>query len=409
MILTTLGRCCYCCGRVSPTAKIEPITSAYISSFEDLTTVVHGQKCPTIGELMDSLQLSELQTFFSNNKGELASYASKKFYVESLDFSPLDTLDPMLERALDLSEYICQDYFDHHRSNISTQISSDYPEHQSLPQVVLDATAVVHEGKYLGEGSVVPRTEVNFLEPGLSPGSSDGSSYYSDDSQSTTQPMPEFSQLTSPGAEGPSASFQWPGCSNAAVSRDNFTLRTNTSTPGYSLKHEDFSAFDTEDFGVASSLAHMAQQQQQPQVSAPEVSSFPFVTSPSTSLPSPSSTIYSVSSPGTPGPSGPSRGRRPHGSSAPYSTKSRRRHVEKGTMEYVEKRARNNVAVRKSRAKAKEKQRETEGRVKGLMDQNHQLQKKVDMLTKELTVLKGLFLNVGASIPDDFLKLLGDS
>nr|BAD16556.1 CCAAT enhancer binding protein [Lymnaea stagnalis] len=352
---------------------------------------------------MDSLQLSELQTFFSNNKGELASYASKKFYVESLDFSPLDILDPMLERALDLSEYICQDYFDHHRSNISTQISSDYPEHQSLPQVVLDATAVVHEGKYLGEGSVLPRTEVNFLEPGHSPGSSDGSSYYSDDSQSTTQPMPEFSQLTSPGAEGPSTSFQWPSCSTA-VNRDNFPLRTNTS--GYSLKHEEFSGFDTEDFGVPTSLAHMAPQ---PQCSTSEVSSFPFVTSPSTSLPSPSSTIYSVSSPGTPGPSGPSRGRRPHGSSAPYSTKSRRRHVEKGTMEYVEKRARNNVAVRKSRAKAKEKQRETEGRVKGLMDQNHQLQKKVDMLTKELTVLKGLFLNVGASIPDDFLKLIGDS
>jgi len=83
--------------------------------------------------------------------------------------------------------------------------------------------------------------------------------------------------------------------------------------------------------------------------------------------------------------------------------------VEKGTEEYTEKRARNNVAVRKSRAKAKEKQRETEGRVQSLVSQNEQLQKKCDLLTKELNVLKGLFLNVGASIPDEFLKLIGDS
>lgn len=75
----------------------------------------------------------------------------------------------------------------------------------------------------------------------------------------------------------------------------------------------------------------------------------------------------------------------------------------------MDKRARNNVAVRKSRAKAKEKQRETEGRVQSLLDANDQLQKKVDLLTKELNVLKGLFLNIGASIPDEFLKLIGDT
>ena len=83
--------------------------------------------------------------------------------------------------------------------------------------------------------------------------------------------------------------------------------------------------------------------------------------------------------------------------------------MEKGTEEYVEKRARNNVAVRKSRAKAKQKQRETEGRVKSLLEHNDQLQKKVDSLTKELNVLKGLFVNIGASIPDEFLKMMSDS
>nr|KAG5709042.1 hypothetical protein BaRGS_004681 [Batillaria attramentaria] len=84
----------------------------------------------------------------------------------------------------------------------------------------------------------------------------------------------------------------------------------------------------------------------------------------------------------------------------------KRRQVPKGSEEYKEKRARNNVAVRKSRAKAKEKQKMTEGRVKELSDQNEQLQKKVEMLTKELTVLRGLFVNVGAQLPDDFAKLL---
>ncbi|XP_041375202.1 CCAAT/enhancer-binding protein gamma-like [Gigantopelta aegis] len=84
----------------------------------------------------------------------------------------------------------------------------------------------------------------------------------------------------------------------------------------------------------------------------------------------------------------------------------RKRSVEKGTHEYVEKRARNNVAVRKSRAKAKEKQKSTESKVSILLSENEKLQKKVDLLTKELNVLKGLFINVGTAIPDSFAKLL---
>ena len=88
---------------------------------------------------------------------------------------------------------------------------------------------------------------------------------------------------------------------------------------------------------------------------------------------------------------------------------SKRRQVPKGSEEYKEKRARNNVAVRKSRAKAKEKQKMTESRVKELSDANEQLTKKVEMLTKELTVLRGLFVNVGAQLPDDFSKLLEQS
>lgn len=85
----------------------------------------------------------------------------------------------------------------------------------------------------------------------------------------------------------------------------------------------------------------------------------------------------------------------------------RKRAVPKDTEEYKEKRARNNIAVRKSRDKAKQKQQETQKRVESLCDENEQLQKKVDLLTKELNVLKGLFINVGVSLPANFEELLG--
>lgn len=338
---------------------------------------------------MDSLQLSELdfQSFLGTNKGELAS---KKLYVDTVDCSPLDILDPILERALVFSEYMSPDVINP-RINIYTQISPNYSEHQSLPQVVLDATAVIHEEKYPGEGSVLPPPVVNFLEPGQSPEPSDVTSYYSDDSCSTPRHMPEFSQLTSPVADAPSTSFQWP--TSGGVKREQYVFKSSGASC-FGLKQEEY--------GLSSC-------KKSTQLGVSDVGSFPFVTSPSTSLPSPASTVYSISSPGTPGPSSSTRGRRPHGSTAPYSAKSRRRQAEKGTQEYVEKRARNNVAVRKSRAKAKEKQRETEGRVQNLLEQNKKLQKKVDLLTKELTVLKGLFINIGSSIPDEFLKMVGDS
>ena len=380
--------------------KIDPLTSNILSSFEDFSGS-SGQKCPSIGDLMDTLQLADLQTFFSSNKGELNN---KTLFVESVDCAPLDLLDPILERAtLDFSDFISSSNIssDVYNNNFFTHSPDLAEQHhtsqsQSLPQVVLDATTLVHGEKYPGEGTVLPTPSVtsNFLEQGKhSPAQSDISSYYSEDSNSANQQMPEFSQLTSPaaGVNNPSTSFQWPSFG--------------------SIKCEDYSHQRPETFTFSQCPTPLSQHHSS--VSVPTcntASSFPYVTSPTTSLPSPTSTIYSASSPGTPGPSTPScRGRRPHGSTTPYSSKSRRRHVEKGTQEYVDKRSRNNVAVRKSRAKAKEKQRDTETRVKTLVEQNENLQKKVDMLTKELNVLKGLFLNVGASIPDEFLKLIGDS
>lgn len=96
-------------------------------------------------------------------------------------------------------------------------------------------------------------------------------------------------------------------------------------------------------------------------------------------------------------------GRKP---SANGPIRPRKREPPKDTPEYYEKRARNNIAVRKSREKAKLRQGETESRVGQLTSENERLQKKVDLLTKELNVLKSLFINVGASLPENFEEIL---
>jgi hypothetical protein len=86
----------------------------------------------------------------------------------------------------------------------------------------------------------------------------------------------------------------------------------------------------------------------------------------------------------------------------------RRRRVPKDSDEYKNRRERNNIAVRKSRDKAKYKQEQTEDKLKALSDHNEDLIKKVDLLTKELTVLKGLFVNIGASLPKNLDQLVHD-
>lgn len=96
-------------------------------------------------------------------------------------------------------------------------------------------------------------------------------------------------------------------------------------------------------------------------------------------------------------------GRKP---SANGPIRPRKREPAKDTTEYFEKRARNNVAVRKSREKAKLRQDVTEKRVADLQCENERLQKKVDLLSKELHVLKSLFVNVGASLPDNFEEII---
>ncbi|XP_006821714.1 uncharacterized protein LOC100376486 [Saccoglossus kowalevskii] len=76
-----------------------------------------------------------------------------------------------------------------------------------------------------------------------------------------------------------------------------------------------------------------------------------------------------------------------------------KRTIDKNSEEYRHRREKNNVAVRRSREKSKVKQKEVQNKVSQLQDENDKLQKKVELLTKELTVLKSLFTNVGVTPP----------
>lgn len=85
--------------------------------------------------------------------------------------------------------------------------------------------------------------------------------------------------------------------------------------------------------------------------------------------------------------------------------------VDRASEEYRRRRERNNVAVRRSREKAKQRSRETEERVKFLTRENDGLHKRIEILAKELGVLKNLFANVGV-LPDqlhrEIAKHLGE-
>ena len=68
--------------------------------------------------------------------------------------------------------------------------------------------------------------------------------------------------------------------------------------------------------------------------------------------------------------------------------------IVKGTEEYMEKRKRNNVAVRRSRDKAKMKALETQNRVNELTNENTALRRRITELSHELDTLKGLLTSL---------------
>jgi hypothetical protein len=74
--------------------------------------------------------------------------------------------------------------------------------------------------------------------------------------------------------------------------------------------------------------------------------------------------------------------------------------------EYHDRRVKNNEAVKKSRMKAKEQQKETQGKMSKLANENRTLSDRVDLLMKELQVLKSLYKELNQDLPASAVKAL---
>ena len=66
--------------------------------------------------------------------------------------------------------------------------------------------------------------------------------------------------------------------------------------------------------------------------------------------------------------------------------------LDKNDPEYLEKRKRNNEAIKKSREKARAKAEETQKRVTELKTDNKRLEDKINVLGKEMQFLKDIFI-----------------
>ncbi|KAG8176265.1 hypothetical protein JTE90_012416 [Oedothorax gibbosus] len=84
-----------------------------------------------------------------------------------------------------------------------------------------------------------------------------------------------------------------------------------------------------------------------------------------------------------------------YSSASSYKDEKKKKNLDKASDEYKRRRERNNIAVRKSREKAKQRCKDTERRVTDLVSENDKLRKRVELLSKELSVLKNLLANVG--------------
>ena len=115
---------------------------------------------------------------------------------------------------------------------------------------------------------------------------------------------------------------------------------------------------------------------------------------------SPRQHIVHIDDPATP--FSPSSNQNPPAPGKSPRSKSSKKQLDKHSEEYRVKRRRNNVAVRKSREKSRNRVLGTEKRVKELEEENTQLQSKITLLTKELNVLKSLFTSAGVSQPTSF-------
>lgn len=80
-----------------------------------------------------------------------------------------------------------------------------------------------------------------------------------------------------------------------------------------------------------------------------------------------------------------------------------KKNIDKSSPEYRLRRERNNVAVRKSRDKAKMRNMETQQKVVELTADNDRLRRRVEHLTRELDTLRGIF----RQLPDGSFKPMG--
>ncbi|XP_008833397.1 CCAAT/enhancer-binding protein beta, partial [Nannospalax galili] len=118
------------------------------------------------------------------------------------------------------------------------------------------------------------------------------------------------------------------------------------------------------------------------------------------------STSSSSSPPGTPSPADakpPPAACFPGPAAAAPAKPKAKKAVDKHSDEYKIRRERNNIAVRKSRDKAKMRNLETQHKVLELTAENERLQKKVEQLSRELSTLRNLF----KQLPEPLLASAG--
>uniref|UniRef100_A0A8C9V2I1 CCAAT/enhancer-binding protein gamma n=1 Tax=Scleropages formosus TaxID=113540 RepID=A0A8C9V2I1_SCLFO len=93
------------------------------------------------------------------------------------------------------------------------------------------------------------------------------------------------------------------------------------------------------------------------------------------------------------------------GGKATPPSKAKRSAADKESEEYRQRRERNNLAVKKSRMRSKQKALDTQQRVNELKEENERLEAKIRLLSKELSVLKDLFLEHAHNMADSVQPL----
>ncbi|XP_024589879.1 CCAAT/enhancer-binding protein alpha [Neophocaena asiaeorientalis asiaeorientalis] len=94
-----------------------------------------------------------------------------------------------------------------------------------------------------------------------------------------------------------------------------------------------------------------------------------------------------------------------HPTPPPTPTGKGKKSVDKNSNEYRVRRERNNIAVRKSRDKAKQRNVETQQKVLELTSDNDRLRKRVEQLSRELDTLRGIFRQLPES---SLVKAMGN-